>query len=59
MADCKPDYVFEDNVMKVRYVPIARGELDEEIEEEDTFFDANLETEKDVQVGTNGIPVSD
>lgn len=58
MADCKPEYAFEDNVMKVQYVPIARAEVDEEIEEEDTFLDANLETEKDVQVGSNGVPVS-
>lgn len=44
--------------MKVNYVPLEREELDEDIEDEDLFFDArNGETEKDVQVGTNGIPV--
>lgn len=59
MADCNPNHTFEDNVMKVQYVPIARAVLNEDIEEEDTFYDENLETEKDVQVGTNGIPVSD
>lgn len=58
MADCKPEFVFEDNVMRVQYVPITRTKVDEEEEEEDSFFDTNTETEKDVQVGTNGIPVS-
>lgn len=53
MADCKPDFIFEDNVMKVQYVPIARSEIGEENDDE-----RKIDNEKDVQVGSNGIPVS-
>lgn len=55
MADCKPDSVFEDNVMKVQYVPLVRSEIGcEDIVEEES---GSLENEKEIQVGTNGMPV--
>lgn len=54
MADCKADNIFEDNVMKVQYVPLVR----EDIEDEEPL-DKIIETEKEIQVGTNGIPVSE
>lgn len=56
MAECDENSEYEDNIMKVQYVPLTRSAVlprDEEIEEQ--YSD---DYSKEVQVGSNGILVS-
>lgn len=57
MAECNETSQYEDNVMKVQYVPLTRSAIsyieDDDMEEQDSD-----DSSKEVQVGSNGMLVS-
>lgn len=57
MADCSENSGFEDNVMKVQYVPLKKS-ANSFSDDEEVVEPNSDNSSKEVQVGSNGILVS-